>query len=152
MAVDAQLRATVNNILLGARQRRQWGYGRRGRRGNQQVAGKDEVMAGDVAAALNMRQCGSVVMGRRQGMTKWMGDTVHKQDGKCRQTGKEVDFPLEGSINAGGVVRGKGKYLRENKQQILGLDQSLTKVGTPPPHNSVTLHGLVYGKQQQQTV
>ena len=29
------------------------------------------------------------------------------------------------------------------------MEQSLTNVGSPPPHDLVTVHGLVVGKQQQ---
>ena len=45
---------------------------------------------------------------------------------------------------------GRDIYLRNNKQQSLGPEQSLTEVGNPPPHNLIKLHVLVAIKQQQQ--
>ena len=44
---------------------------------------------------------------------------------------------------------GRDIYLRNNKKQSLGPEQSLTEVGTPPPHHLFKLHGLVESKQQQ---
>ena len=38
-----------------------------------------------------------------------------------------------------------------NKRHSLGLEQSLSKVGTPPPRNLDTLHRLVAGQQQRTT-
>ena len=62
----------------------------------------------------------------------------------------------KGGLYLGGKYDGKrgrqgqtGRYLRKNRQQSLGLEQSLTKDVNPTPHNLATLHGLVAGKQQQ---
>ena len=41
----------------------------------------------------------------------------------------------------GGV--GPISKLRNNKRRILGLEWSMSEVGTPPPHNSDKPHGLV---------
>ena len=44
-----------------------------------------------------------------------------------------------------GVAFGAGpiRKLRNNKRQSLGLEWSVSEVGTPPPHNSDKPHGLV---------
>ena len=44
-----------------------------------------------------------------------------------------------------GIEGGKGPIskLRNNKKRRLGLEWSMSEVGTPPPHNSEKLHGLV---------
>ena len=47
MVADAQLRDTLKDILADARERRRWGSGRLGERGDQQRAGKYEEIEGD---------------------------------------------------------------------------------------------------------
>ena len=44
---------------------------------------------------------------------------------------------------AGGEGGAASISIRNNKRQILGTDWSMSEVGTPPPHNSDKLHGLV---------
>ena len=38
----------------------------------------------------------------RRGTPRWADDSVSRRNGRCRRTGKEADFPLEGSLMMGG--------------------------------------------------
>ena len=50
----------------------------------------------------------------------------------------------EGRWMAGGEDgEGTTSKLRNNKQRSLGLEWSMSEVGTPPPHSSDKPHGLV---------
>ena len=84
-------------------------------------------------------------------MPRWADDTVRIWNGWGWQIGQDTESLSEGSQKArraGGP--GWNIYIRNNKKQSIGLDQSLTEVGTPPPHNLVKLHGMVAIKKQQQ--
>ena len=57
--------------------------------------------------------------------------------------------PLRGKLDKERGEKGGRDQLRNNKQQSLVPDQSLTKVGTSPTNNQVKLHRMVDSKQQQ---
>ena len=59
--------------------------------------------------------------------------------GRTKKTVGGVEFRAEGG--EGGVV--SISKLRNNKQQSLGPEWSMSEVGTPPPHNLDKHHGLV---------
>ena len=67
--------------------------------------GKDQVSRGTIGE----RQRGFVMLGWRRGTPRWADDPVWRRDRWCRQTGKEANYPLEGSMMTEGAGRGEGK-------------------------------------------
>ena len=67
------------------------------------------------------------MMGRRRVTPRWVDDTVRWQEGE--------DDGGDGTSE--GRRRGRGGLIsvRNNKRRILGPEWSMSKVGTPPPHN-----------------
>ena len=76
------------------------------------------------------------------GMPRWADDTVVAvvvtAAGETQMKGAAV-YQAEGGEGEAVTIR----KLRNNKRRILGLEWSMSEVGTPPPHNLDKPHGLV---------
>ena len=55
-----------------------------------------------------------------------------------KKTAGEAGHRVAGGEGGAGTIS-----VRNNKRQILGLGWSMSKVGTPPPHNLENPHGMV---------
>ena len=75
------------------------------------------------------------MLGWRQVTPGWVDDPLQRQD-KIIRFGRQDIGSQEGGGGAGPIS------IRTNKLRSLGLEWSMSEVGTPPPHNSYKPRGL----------
>ena len=75
------------------------------------------------------------MLGRIRGTPRLADDPVQRQEGEEERGDRTSDIRRRGW---GGLITE-----HNNKRKILGMEWSMSEVGTPPPHNSDKPHGMV---------